>query len=72
VRRNIPCATRHPVSSKSRLAAVQTFRDAGIVVNSTPGLRIGLVIVDHAGYIFTSIALYLEAEDGLGESRAMV
>src|SRR5277367_5289944 len=45
------------------LAAVKTLRDAGIAVNSTPGLRTGLVIVDHQGYIFTPTALYLEAED---------
>jgi hypothetical protein len=45
------------------LAAVKCLRDAGIVVNSTPGLRTGLVIVDHQGYIFTPTALYLEAED---------
>jgi hypothetical protein len=44
------------------LAAVKTLRDAGIVVNSTPGLRTGLMIVDHHGYIFTPTALYLEAE----------
>jgi hypothetical protein len=44
------------------LAAVRTLRDAGIVVNSTSGLRTGLVIVDHQGYIFTPTALYLEAE----------
>jgi hypothetical protein len=45
------------------LAAVKSLRDAGIVVNSTPGLRTGLVIVDHQGYIFTPTALYLEVED---------
>jgi hypothetical protein len=45
------------------LAAVKSLRDAGIVVNSTPVLRTGLVIVDHQGYIFTPTALYLEAED---------
>jgi predicted MPP superfamily phosphohydrolase len=28
------------------LAAIKTLRDAGIEVNSTPGLRTGLVIVD--------------------------
>jgi hypothetical protein len=44
------------------LAAVKTLRDAGIVVNSTPGLRTGLVIVDLQGYIYTPTALYLEAE----------
>jgi hypothetical protein len=45
------------------LAAIKSLRDAGIVVNSTPGLRTGLLIVDHQGYIFTPTALYLEAED---------
>jgi len=44
------------------LAAVRTLRDAGIAVSSTPGLRTGLVIVDHEGYIFTPTALYLEAD----------
>jgi hypothetical protein len=43
-------------------AAVETVRDAGIVVRSTPGLRTGLVIVDNEGYIFTPTALYLEAD----------
>lgn len=50
------------------LTAVKTLRDSGIVVNSTPGLRTGLVIVDHAGYIFTPTALYLEAEDRPAEA----
>src|SRR5262245_14339031 len=45
------------------LASVKILRDAGIAVNSTSGLRTGLVIVDHQGYIFTPTALYLEAED---------
>lgn len=44
------------------LAAVKTLRAAGIVVNSTHGLRTGLVIVDHEGYIFTPTALYLESD----------
>lgn len=44
------------------LAAVKTLRDAGIAVSSTPGLRTGLVIVDHEGYIFTPTARYLEAD----------
>jgi hypothetical protein len=50
------------------LAAVKTLREVGIVVNSTPGLRTGLVIVDHQGYIFTPTALYLEAEDRSAEA----
>ena len=45
------------------LVAVKTLRDAGIVVNSAPGLRTGLMVVDHQGYIFTQTALYLEAEN---------
>lgn len=44
------------------LAAVKSLRDAGIIVSSMPGLRTGLVIVDHEGYIFTPTALYLEAD----------
>jgi hypothetical protein len=50
------------------LAAVKSLRNAGIVVNSTPGLRTGLVIVDQQGYIFTPTALYLEAEDRLADA----
>lgn len=45
------------------LAAVKVLREAGIVVSSTPGLRTGLLIVDHVGYIFTPTALYLEADN---------
>lgn len=45
------------------LHAVKILRGAGILVSSTPGLRSGLVIVDHQGYIFTPTALYLEGED---------
>ena len=50
------------------LAAVKALQGAGISVNSTPGLRTGLVIVDHNGYIFTPTALYLEAEDRPAEA----
>ena len=50
------------------LAAVKVLRDAGIAVSSVPGLRTGLVIVDHQGYIFTPTALYLEAEDRPAEA----
>lgn len=44
------------------IAATQTLRDAGIVINNSPGLRSALVIVDGDGFIFTPTALYLEAE----------
>jgi hypothetical protein len=50
------------------LAAVMKLLEAGIAVTSTPGLRTGLVIVDHAGYIFTPTALFLEAEDRPGDA----
>jgi hypothetical protein len=50
------------------LAAVKALRDAGIAVTSTPGLRTGLVIVDHHGYLFTPTALYLEADHRAAEA----
>lgn len=42
--------------------AVKRLLDAGIAVQSSPGLRTALVVVDNVGYIFTPTALYLEAE----------
>ncbi len=45
------------------LDAVQTLRDVGVEVRSTPGLRTGLIVVDEAGYIFTPTALYLETDE---------
>lgn len=50
------------------LAAVKVLRDVGIAVSSASGLRTGLIIVDHQGYMFTPTALYLEAEDRPGEA----
>ncbi len=44
------------------IAAVKVLRDAGIVINNSPGLRSALVIVDGEGYTFTPTPLYLEAE----------
>lgn len=35
-------------------------------MRSAPGLRTALVIVDDAGFIFTPLALYLEAEPASG------
>lgn len=46
--------------------AVALLRDAGIVVRSAPGMRMALVIVDDAGFIFTPTPLYLEAEPTSG------
>lgn len=44
------------------ITAVQALREAGIVINSSPGLRSALIIVDGEGYTFTPTPLYLEAE----------
>ena len=48
------------------IGAVTLLLDAGISVNSSPGLRTALVVVDNEGYIFTPTALYLEAEPSDG------
>lgn len=54
------------------IGAVTLLLDAGILVNSSPGLRTALVVVDNEGYIFTPTALYLEAEPSDGDaSNAM-
>lgn len=44
------------------IEGVKKVRDVGVHVRSSSGLRTGLIIVDDAGYYFTPIALYLEAE----------
>ena len=44
------------------IGAVTLLLDAGIAVQSSPGLRTALVVVDNEGYVFTPTALYLEAE----------
>ena len=44
------------------IGAVKLLLDAGIAVQSSPGLRTALAVVDNEGYIFTPTALYLEAE----------
>ena len=44
------------------VGAVKLLLESGIGVQSSPGLRTALVIVDNEGYIFTPTALYLEAE----------
>ena len=50
------------------LAAVKTLRDAGVVVRTISGLRIGLLIVDQEGYVFTPTALYLESDQRSAEA----
>lgn len=44
------------------MKAVETLRNAGLMVRDAPGIRTALVLVDDEGYIFTPTALYLEAE----------
>jgi hypothetical protein len=44
------------------IAAVKLLLESGIAVQSSPGLRTALIVVDNEGYIFTPTALYLEAE----------
>lgn len=51
------------------IAAVKLLREAGIVINSAPGLRSALIIVDGGGYIFTPTPLYLEAETASDSAR---
>lgn len=54
------------------IGAVTLLLDAGIAVQSSPGLRTALVVVDNEGYVFTPTALYLEAEPADGAaSNAM-
>jgi hypothetical protein len=48
------------------LPAVARLREAGVAVRSAPGLRMAMVIVDDAGYLFTPTPLYLEAEPARG------
>lgn len=41
------------------------LRSEGIAIQSCPGLRTGLLIVDRDGYVFTPTALYLEDDKAL-------
>jgi hypothetical protein len=44
------------------IEAVTMLRDAGVLVQSSPGLRMALIIADDAGFVFTPTPLYLESE----------
>jgi hypothetical protein len=44
------------------IEAVTMLREAGVLVQSSPGLRMALIIVDDAGFVFTPTPLYLESE----------
>lgn len=50
------------------LQAIKKLKGAGVSVMTTPGLRMGLLIVDDQGFAFTPTALLLEGEkdDGQG------
>lgn len=48
------------------IGAVKLLLDAGIAVQSSPGLRTALIVVDKDGYVFTPTALYLESEPADG------
>lgn len=45
------------------LEAIKTLRNAGISTQSSPNLRMGLLVVDDEGFVFTPTALLLEAEN---------
>lgn len=51
------------------MEGVRMLRDAGIVMNNSPGLRSALIIVDGEGYTFTPTPLYLEAESCSKDAR---
>ncbi len=44
------------------IEAVEKLKNADIEVRTMSGLRIGLIVIDDSGYIFTPTALYLEAD----------
>lgn len=51
---------------------VNQLRKVGVAIQSSPGLRTGIVIVDQSGYVFTPTALYLEDDRSLrAASNAM-
>ena len=50
------------------IEAIEKLRAAGILVQSAPGLRTALVVVDEVGFIFTPTPLYLEGEPTEGRS----
>jgi hypothetical protein len=44
------------------IGVVKLLLDAGIAVQSSPGLRSAFIVVGNEGYVFTPTALYLKAE----------
>lgn len=45
------------------LEAIKKLQSAGITTQSSPSLRMGLLVVDDEGFVFTPTALLLEAEN---------
>ncbi len=53
------------------IEAVETLRKSDIELNFSSGLRVGIIIVDDFGYMFTPTALLLEADKKSGAPNAM-
>lgn len=45
------------------LEVIKKLQGAGIAIQSSPSLRMGLLVVDDQGFVFTPTALLLEAEN---------
>jgi hypothetical protein len=50
------------------IEAVLLLVEAGIAVQSAPGIRTGLLVIDDRGFVFTPTPLYLEGEPDLSSS----
>lgn len=44
------------------IAALQKLQQTGVPLHNSPGLRTAVLIVDHEGFVYTPMALYLERE----------
>ena len=53
------------------IKAVETLRNSKIKLNSSSGLRAGIIIIDNFGYMFTPTALLLEADEISDAPNAM-
>ena len=53
------------------LEAVETLRNSKIKLNSSSGLRAGIIVIDNFGYMFTPTALLLEADEISDAPNAM-
>ena len=53
------------------MEAVKKLQDSQIKLNSSSGLRAGIIIIDNSGYMFTPTALLLEADEISDAPNAM-